>query len=125
MRRIVGAFLVLVLTVSVGSELCFGQYLVAPKSETILPGTARIEFAGQAVVFTTPVKIFVWFENMGSGRIRIRVKTALASRAGMALAPSEPLRIYWEDGDEVLFEGTPPGGGWSGILLTEGGLTEK
>jgi hypothetical protein len=102
----------------------FAEQLPVPKTEAIFPGVTRVNYVGETFVFTTTVKLSAKFEVISDNQIQIKVKTALSPREMGALAPGEMLKIYWEDGDQTLFDGTPPEE-WIGIVLTEGGLTEK
>ena len=124
MRRFVLASLALVLLLPLAAP-CFGQALPAPKTEAIFPGVTRINYAGQVFVFTTTVRLSATFLSVGFDRIQIQVKTNYTLAEGMSLAPGQMVRIYWEEGDENLYDGDPPENGWMGLVLTEGGLTEK
>ncbi len=125
MRRFALALLVVVSLIPLSWVPCFGQQLPAPKIEAIFPGVTRIDYAGQTFVFTTTVKLSATFQSASFDRIQLHVKTNYSPAEGMALAPGQMLRIYWEEGDEDLYDGMPPEGGWTGFVLTEGGLTEK
>jgi hypothetical protein len=56
--------------------------------------------------------------------IQLKVKASNPSTEG-AMAPMQTVRIYWENGDEVVYDDVPPTSEWTGQVLTEGGLTEK
>jgi hypothetical protein len=99
--------------------------LLVPKTVTVYPGVTRVLYAGQTFRFTTTERLSVRFEPVGMSEIQIRVKPTVTSRQKMSLTSGTTLQIYWEEGDETLYDGTPPDGEWSGLVLTEGGLTEK
>jgi hypothetical protein len=101
---------------------CLGQELLAPKTETVFPGVTRISYADQVFVFTTTVRLSVTFQIAVPGKVQIRVNT---SAKGLSLVPGQKVHLYWEDGDEVLYDDARPDDGWIGFVLTEGGLTEK
>ena len=121
MRKLSAVLFVVGLVVAVAT---YAEQLPVPKTEAVFPGVTRVQYVGQTFVFTTTVKLSAKFEVISDNQIQIKVKTALTPREMTALAPGEMLRIYWEDGDETLFDGTPPEE-WTGFVLTEGGLTEK
>jgi hypothetical protein len=100
------------------------QQLPVPKTEAVFPGVTSVSYAGETFVFTTTVKLSAKFEWIGGNQIRIQVRTNTTPREGMELVPGQALRIYWEGEGETLYDGTPPSE-WIGIVLTEGGLTEK
>ena len=99
--------------------------LLVPKTVAVYPGVTRVLYAGQTFRFTTTERLSVRFEPVGMSEIQIRVKPTVTSRQTMSLTSGTTLQIYWEEGDETLYDGTPPDGEWSGLVLTEGGLTEK
>jgi hypothetical protein len=121
MRKFSAVLVVLAVAVAVAA---FAEQLPVPKTEAIFPGIARVSYVGETFVFTTTVKLSAKFEVISDNQIQIKIRTNTTPREMGALAPSEMLRIYWEDGDQILFDGTPPDE-WTGIVLTEGGLTEK
>ncbi len=121
MRKLSAVFIVLALAVAVAA---FAEQLPVPKTEAVFPGITRVSYVGETFVFTTTVRLSAKFEVISDNQIQIQIKTALTPREMGALAPGEMLRIYWEDGDQTLFDGTPPEE-WTGVVLTEGGLTEK
>jgi len=121
MRKLSAVLVVVALAVAVAA---FADQLPVPKTEAVFPGITRVNYVGETFVFTTTVKLSARFEVISDNQIRIKVKTSLTPREMGALAPSDMLKIYWEDGDQTLFDGTPPDE-WTGIVLTEGGLTEK
>ena len=128
MRGSTRAFLaVLLVTVLALPGLLVAQQVPVPVQKAVFPGVTTVNYAAQTFVFTTTVKLSAKFEAAFPNEIRITVKTAPSHRSGGALAPSgQPqLRIYWLEGDEILFEGDPPENPWSDIVLTEGGFTEK
>jgi hypothetical protein len=125
MRRFAVAILAVVLVTQTVFVPCFADQLPAPKTEAVFPGVTRITYAGETFVFTTTVRLSATFEYLPSNEIRVRVKTNAPLHEGMALAPGQMLRIYWEDGDELLYDGMPPDGEWTGLIQTEGGFTEK
>jgi hypothetical protein len=99
--------------------------LLVPKTVVVYPGVTRVPYAGQTFRFTTTEKLSVRFEPVGMSEIQIRVKPTVTSRQMMSLTSGTTLQVYWEEGDETLYDGTPPDGEWNGLVLTEGGLTEK
>jgi len=124
MKKLSAVVFFFVLVAAIGSSVCMAQQLPAPKTEAVFPGVTSVLYAGETFVFTTTVKLSAKFEWIGGNQIRIQVRTSSTPRQGMELAPGQALRIYWEDEDETLYDGTPPSE-WSGIVLTEGGFTEK
>jgi ABC-type glycerol-3-phosphate transport system substrate-binding protein len=122
MRKLSAVLLAVGLVISVAAV---AEQLPAPKTEAIFPGVTKVLYAGETFVFTTTVKLSAKFEAAYPDRIQIKVKTSATLRDGMALAPGDMVRIYWEDGDETLYNGMPPENEWIGMVLTEGGLTEK
>lgn len=124
MKRFSAALLALVLVTAAVSVVCFADQIAVPKTEAIFPGVTQVTYVGETFVFTTTVKLSARFECIAANQIRIQVRTYLGPRQEMELAPGPALRIYWEGQDETLYDGTPPEE-WTGIVLTEGGLTEK
>jgi hypothetical protein len=127
MRGYSSTFLaLLVVTALVLPGVAGAEQLPIPKDTVIYPGVTSINYAGQTFEFTTTVTLYARFAATISGEIQITVKTAPSHRHGGAAAPSvAQLRIYWLEGDEVLYEGEPPSEEWTGVVLTEGGFTEK
>lgn len=125
MRRFAVAILAVALVTLWGSMPCVADQLPAPKTESVFPGITKICYANETFVFTTTVKLSATFEYLPSNEVRIRVRTNIAVHEGMSLAPGQMMRIYWEDGDELLYDGLPPDGEWIGLVQTEGGFTEK
>jgi hypothetical protein len=119
-------FAVLLVTVLALPGLSVAEQIPMPVQKVILPGVTTVNYAAQTFVFTSAIKLTAKFEAAFPNEIRITIKTAPSHRSA-ALAPGGQalLRIYWLDGDEVLFEGDPPEDPWSDIILTEGGFTEK
>lgn len=124
MRRCILSLLAIAAALALIPNLSPADQLPVPITEAVFPGVTRINYANQTFVFTTTVKLSAHFEYLLPGEIHMKVKLA-GTRDGMALAPGQMLRIYWENGDETLYDGTPPDGEWTGIVLTEGGMTEK
>ncbi len=122
MKHLSVVVLALVLVFAV---VCIAEQLPVPKTEAVLPGVTRVMYANQTFVITTTVKLTARFECVNFDQIQIKVRTNLTPREGMALAPGQMLRIYWQDGDETIYDGMPPDGEWTGLVQTEGGLTEK
>jgi hypothetical protein len=125
MRRFAAALFAVLLLIPAAYLPCLGDQLPAPKTESVFPGTARIYYANQTFVFTTTVKLSATFEYALPGVIHIRVKTSAQPSGGPSLASGQTLSIYWENGDETLYDGAPPDGEWTGGVQTEGGMTEK
>jgi hypothetical protein len=128
MRGLTGAIFTVIIVIALALPgLSAAQQLPMPMQKSILPGVTHVDYAGQTFVFTTAVKLTAKFEAAFPNEIRITIKTAPSHRSGGSLAPSGTpvLRIYWLEGDEVVFEGDPPEDPWSDIILTEGGFTEK
>ena len=121
MRKLSAVLFVVGLVVAMAA---YAEQLPVPKTEAVFPGITRVQYCGETFIFTTTVKLSARFEVISDNQIQIKVKTLLSPRDLTALAPGEMLRIYWEDGDQTLFDGTPPEE-WIGVVLTEGGLTEK
>ena len=124
MKNLALTVLTLVIVVLAVHSPCFGEQLPTPKIEVVFPGVTRVVYADQTFVFTTTVRLSATFEFMPPGEIRIKVRTSAAPFGGMAPA-GQRLRIYWQEGDETLYDGDPPEDEWIGGVLTEGGLTEK
>lgn len=126
MRPVSQSLLALLLVVTlVIPGVLIAQQLPVQKTVAVFPGVTSIDYAGQTFVITTPVKLSAKFETISWTEIRITVKTGPSHRSGVSPAPGQTLQIYWEEGDEILFEGDPPADEWTGIVLTEGGFTEK
>jgi len=121
MRKLSAVLFVVGLVVAMAA---YAEQLPVPKTEAVFPGVTRVQYVGETFVFTTTVKLSARFEVVSDNQIQIKVRTALTPREMTALAPGEMLRIYWEYGDQTLFDGAPPDE-WTGYVLTEGGLTEK
>ena len=121
MKRLSAVLLIVGLVVAMAA---YAEQLPVPKTEAVFPGITRVQYVGETFVFTTTVRLSAKFEVISDNQIQIKIKTALSPREMAALAPGEMLRIYWEDGDQTLYDGTPPEE-WIGVVLTEGGLTEK
>lgn len=124
MKTFSAVLFALVLVIAATSAVCVAQHLLVPTTVAVFPGTTEVDYAGETFIFTTTVKLSAKFEWIGGNQVRIQVKTNPGPHEGMELAPGQTLRIYWEGQDEILYDGTPPGE-WTGIVLTEGGLTEK
>jgi hypothetical protein len=122
MRKLSAVLLAVGLVITVAAV---AEQLPVPKTEAVFPGVTKVLYAGETFVFTTTIKLSAKFEAVSPNRIQIKIKTTLTLRDGPALAPGDMLRIYWEDGDETLYDGTVPDSEWTGFVLTEGGLTEK
>ena len=122
MRKLSAVLVAVGLVISV---IAVAEEIAAPKTVAVFPGVTKVVYAGETFVFTTSVRLSANFEAVYPNRIQIKIKTAPAPRENMALAPADMMRIYWEDGDETLYDGTPPDNEWTGFVLTEGGLTEK
>ena len=126
MRPVSRNMLALLLVVAlVIPGILIAQQLPVEKTVAVFPGVTSIDYAGQTFVITTPVKLSAKFETISWTEIKITVKTGPSHRSGVSPAPGQPLTIYWEEGDEIIYDGDPPGDEWSGIVLSEGGFTEK
>jgi hypothetical protein len=125
MRRFAVAILAVALVIQVVPLQCLGDQLPAPKIESVFPGVTRIIYADETFVFTTTVRLSATFEYLPTNEIRIKIKTNVPIHQSMAMAPAPAVRIYWEEGDEILFDGALPDGEWIGIVQTEGGFTDK
>jgi hypothetical protein len=127
MRPVSKYLLALLLVVTlVTPGILIAQQLPVPKTVAVFPGVTDVDYAGQTFIITTPVKLSVKFETISWTEIRITVKTGPSHRSGPSPAPTQQiLQIYWEDGDEIIYEGEPPSEEWIGIVLSEGGFTEK
>jgi hypothetical protein len=121
MKRTSIILFALLVMIAVGSA---AQMLPVPHTEPIFPGTKTVYYAGNAFTFTTTVKLSARFEWFSPNIIQIRVRTHVGSM-GTDSPTQQVLRIYWEEGDEVVYDDVPPSGEWTGLVLTEGGLTEK
>ena len=126
MRALLGvsvAFLLVIALLTPG--LSYAQQLPVPLVKVIYPGQSTVVYAGETFIFATTVKLSAKFEFVTSSELQLTIRTSPTHRQGAApAAPGQMLRIYWQDGDEVLYDGEPPDE-WSGIVLTEGGFTEK
>ncbi len=100
------------------------QQLPVPRTEAVYPGITTVTYAGNSFTFNTTVRLTVKFDWVVPNIIQIKVKASNPSMEG-AMAPMQTLRIYWEEGDEVVYDDVPPTSEWTGQVLTEGGLTEK
>jgi hypothetical protein len=124
MKRLGMPILAVVVVLAMVYVPCQGDQLPMPVTEMVFPGTTRITYADQTFVFTTEVRLSATFVYKSPGEIHIRVKTA-APPERLAPGLEQAFRIYWEEKDEVIFDGLTSGGGWTGIVRTEGGMTEK
>lgn len=125
MRVVTGAILALMLVVALVSPgLLTAQQLPMPMQKIIYPGATTVEYAGETLVFTTSVALLAKFQFISATEIEVTVSTHTGGRAA-ASAPGNILRIYWQNEDEYIYDGEPPEEEWTGILLTEGGFTEK
>jgi hypothetical protein len=122
MKRFSAGLMVLVLLVA---AVCVADQLPIPITEKIAPGTAEVVYAGNTFVFTTSVKLTAKFQFFLPNRIEIRVSSQYTGTEGPDPVSSATVSIYWQDGDETLYNGAPPTSEWTGLVLTEGGLTEK
>ena len=126
MRPVTRSLLALLLVATlVIPGVLVAQQLPVPKTVAVFPGVMDVDYAEQTFVITSPVKLSIKFETISWTEIRITIKTGPSHRMGVSAAPGQTLKIYWEEGDEVIFEGDPPSEEWTGIVLTEGGFTEK
>lgn len=124
-KKLVAVVLAVALTMSGMVALGHGEELPAPRTETIFPGVTKIVYAGETFVFTTTVKLSATFGFAAVNQISIKVKTASPAQEMGGHVGSPVVRIYWEDGDEYLYDGPPPDGEWTGLVQTEGGFTER
>jgi hypothetical protein len=125
MRAVIGATFALMLVVALVSPgFLMAQQLPMPLQKTIYPGVTTVEYAGETLVFTTSVPLLAKFQFISANEIEVSVRTHSSGRA-VTNAPGNLLRIYWQDEDRIIYEGEPPEEEWTGILLTEGGFTEK
>ena len=122
MRKLSAVLFTVGLVISV---VAVAEEIAAPKTMAVFPGVTKLRYAGETFVVTTTVKLSVTFEVGYPSGIKIKVRTSPALQDKMAPAGADVLRIYWEGGDETLYDGTTPDGEWTGLVLTEGGLTEK
>ncbi|UCG50654.1 MAG: hypothetical protein JSW58_10630 [Candidatus Latescibacterota bacterium] len=120
--RILLAFVLAVVLASPGALMA--QQLPLPMQKAIPQGITTVEYAQQTLVFTTSVPLIANFQFISENEIEVRVRTRSSGQQG-GNAPGNILRIWWEEGDEFIYDGEPPEEEWSGILLTEGGFTEK
>ena len=126
MRSVTRSLLALLLVATlVIPGVLVAQQLPVPKTVAVFPGVTDVLYAGQTFVITSPVKLSIKFETISWTEIKITIKAGPSHRTNVSAAPGQTLRIYWEEGDEVIFEGDPPSEEWTGIVLTEGGFTEK
>ena len=126
MRPVSRHMLALLLVVAlVLPGILIAQQLPVQQPVAVFPGVTSIGYAGHTFVITTPVKLSAKFETINWAEIRITVKTAPSHRTLVTPAPGQPLVIYWQEGDETIYEGDPPDDEWTGIVLCEGGFTEK
>jgi hypothetical protein len=125
MRVVTGTILALMLVVALVSPgFLMAQQLPMPLQKTIYPGITTVEYASQTLVFTTSVTLLAKFQFVSANEIEVSIRTHTGGRAA-ANAPGSMLRIYWQDEDLDIYDGEPPDDEWTGILLTEGGFTEK
>lgn len=122
MRKLSAVLFAVGLVISV---VAVAEQIAVPKTVAVFPGVTRVLYAGETFVFTTTVKLSATFEAVYPNRVQVKIRTSPIVRDHLAPAVDDVLRIYWEDGDETLYDGTPPENEWSGFVLTEGGLTEK
>ena len=125
MRAVTGTIFALMLVVALVSPgFLMAQQLPMPMQKIIYPGATTVEYASETLVFTTSVPLLAKFQFVSVNEIEVSVRTHTGGRAGTN-APGNMLRIYWQDEDRIIYEGEPPEEEWAGILLTEGGFTEK
>jgi hypothetical protein len=125
MKVVTGTVLALMLVVALVSPgFLMAQQLPMPMQKIIYPGATTVEYASETLVFTTSVPLLAKFHFISANEIEVSVRTHAGGRAGTN-APGNMLRIYWQDEDRIIYEGEPPEEEWTGILLTEGGFTEK
>ena len=124
MRVVTGTIFALMLVVALVSPGLMAQQLPMPLQKIIYPGATTVEYAGETLVFTTSVALVANFHFISVNEIEVIVRTHSGGRA-TTNAPGNMLRIYWQDEDRFIYDGEPPEDEWTGILLTEGGFTEK
>ena len=101
------------------------QQLPAPVEESVAPGVSTIYYAGQTLRFTTDVPLKVFLSAVAPDRIFLKFR-APASYVPGGSSTSAVVEVYWENWSNEIYEGPPPTTPpWEGILLTEGGFTEK
>jgi len=101
------------------------QQLPAPVEESVAPGVSTIYYAGQTLRFTTDVPLKVFLSAVAPDRVFLKFR-APASYVPGGSSTSAVVEVYWENWSNEIYEGPPPTTPpWEGILLTEGGFTEK
>jgi hypothetical protein len=121
--RAVGITLVLALLVFPFAAV--PQQLPIPAEESVAPGVSTIYYAGQALRFTTDVPLKVFLSAISPTRILLKFR-APSSYVPGGSSTSAKVEVYWENWSNEIYEGPPPTTPpWEGILLTEGGFTEK
>lgn len=105
------------------------RQLAFPKDTTVLPGVTTLTYAGETLTFTTAVALQVKFRMPAAGQVEVMFRqhpnwAAWPAPPGAA-PPAEELNIFWDDFGEDVFDGDAPDPDWGGIVLTEGGWTEK
>jgi len=101
-----------------------GDRIPVPVTEAVFPPSARLMYAGESFVFNTTVKLSVTFEFRLPNEIHLKVRVGVPLQT-LSSTVVQNVQIYWEEGNEDLYNGIPPEGEWTGVILTEGGMTEK
>ena len=131
--RVITALLIIGLLVF--PALLEAQKLAVPKDRTalpdrtLLPGVTTLTYAGKTLTFTTAVALQIKLRVPAAGQVEVLFRrhpnwAAWPPPPGAA-APAVELNIFWDDFGEYVFGGNAPSGEWGGVVLSEGGWTEK
>lgn len=125
MRKYSRALIALIVAVSlVTPVLLSAEQLAAPLDKKLSPGTTPVQYAGQTFVFTTNILLRVKFQMVNSTQFELNV-TALNYTPGAAGPGGPAVSIFWDDNNDQIYDGDPTSAGWTGVIDTEGGWTEK
>lgn len=127
MRKVFSLLLAALLLLSF-SIPCFAEELPAPMEKIISPGVTNVNYAGQNFRFNTTVYIQVSFIPRDFNLIELKFisHSATTTRTpAMAVSPAAQISIDWVTWNTTIFSGSPPPEGWTGLLNTESGYTEK
>ena len=119
--------LVLGLVVFLSAVSAFGEGILLPLEKKIPVGETTIEYAGQALRFTTSVPLFVRLDAVSETRVqyKVRVQAGYPIPSGPAGSSQNTVAIYWVNANTDIYQGGAPSGTVEGILDTEGGFVDR
>jgi len=95
--------------------------LMLPMEKKLLPGVNIVQYGDQSFRFTAPVRLYVKLNPVTATTIRMEVRI-YGSPTGTS---DDPVEIQWMNWGADIHVGTLPESGFSALLLTESGMTEK